>query len=252
LNRLQSRIIILGIILDSIDKVVTMADQIPPKSEPLLKNPQVVATIIGGIITLLVAIVGVLPNLLNKGAATPQPTILLVIATQIPPTATPIPIAATATDEIVQAPVTSAAPTAVVVPPTALFEPTPTPPLLPTPAPNVLLLYDEVSFTLLNEGQGTLSLEGVVFHSDSGAWDARKWGASIYNSLPAGKCLRLRDASVGNRQPPASCGSPIYGLQVVGASVLFWVGVGKFDVVRNGTVIATCTVADQSCAVAIP
>jgi hypothetical protein len=232
-----------------------MADQIPPKSEPILRNPQVVATIIGGIITLVVAVVGILPALLNNREATPQATVLVIIATAIPATNTAAPIPTI--EEPTRLPINDIA-TAVNTPlptlePTLPPAPTPviTPTSFPQAAPNVLLLYDNDTFSLLNQGSAALSLEGVTFHSSSGDWDARSWGTSIYNSLPANMCLRLRDAGVGQRQPPPPCRNKIYGLIEVGTSGLFWKGVESFEVLRDGQIVATCQIADQTCLIAI-
>ncbi len=257
-----------------------MSDPTPPKPEPLLKNPQVVAAIIGGVITLVVAIVGVLPVLLNKSAPTPQPIVLLVTATPVPATDaptvipnTPVPVAATAipvdtsipptllpiatqalqqVEAVTQLPPTfTPAQANTPIPPTSTTAAPSPAPILPTAVPNVLLLYDDVSFTLANQSGGKLSLEGVTFHSDRGDWDARRWGPSVYNSLPAGKCLRLKNAGVGNRQPPAPCTNSIYGLIEVGATAQFWAGVDSFQVLYNGQVIATCMVSSRSCPIAI-
>jgi hypothetical protein len=252
-----------------------MTEQLPPKSDPLLKNPQVLAAIIGGFFTLMVAILSIVPTLMSNRAPEPTPTVIIVTATSVPATAV---VQANSTDLPTTEPTrvnTSVPPTSMAenmqVPPTAAPSefiptqtslPTDTPPqptalpVLPTstPAPpgNVLLLYDDVSFTVRNQDSRTLSLEGVVFRSASGEWEARRWGPSIYNSVPAGKCLRLRDATVGQRQPPSGCVNNIYALMEVGTTAFFWLGVDQFDVVRDGAVIATCATVDQSCLIYLP
>ncbi len=218
------------------------------KPESLLKNPQIIATIIGGIITLIVAVVGILPALLNNKEPAPQ---VVIVASPVPATATVFPTAA-APEEATATTVEILPTAAATIAPTTPPEPTQTPAERATAVPNVLLMVDDVSFTVLNQSGRTLSLEGIVFRSSGGEWDARKWGPSVYNSLPAGKCLRLRDAASGNRQPPAACGSQLYGLQLVGNSAFFWIGVQSFDVVYNDLVIATCVISDQSCAIAVP
>jgi hypothetical protein len=243
-----------------------MTEQLPPKSDSIIKNPQVLAAIIGGFFTLVVAILSIVPALMSNRVPEPTPTPIIVTATAIPPTAiaqvnpTDAPtteptrantaVPATATTENTPVPPTGV-PTEV-VPTSTPPEPTALP-VLPsaTPAPpgNVLLMYDDVSFTLRNQDSRTLSLEGVFFRSGSGEWDARRWGPSIYNSLPAGKCLRLRDASVGQRQPPSGCVNNIYGLIEVGTTAFFWRGVDQFEVLRDGVVIATCAAADGSCSI---
>jgi hypothetical protein len=245
-------------VIQNPNEAAIMSDQ---KPESLLKNPQIIAALIGGIITLIVAIVGILPALLNNKEPKPQ---VVIIASPVPTTATAIPIVATLDELGVTAfenmptattvPVTDVPnPTETTIPPTNTAEPSSTPiPAQPTAVPNVLLMYDDVSFTLLNQAGSTISLEGIIFRSNGGQWEARKWGPSVYNSLPADKCLRLRDSTVGNRQPPAPCRNQIYGLIEVGNSAFFWIGVDSFDVVYNDLVIATCKVSDQNCAIAVP
>jgi hypothetical protein len=97
-----------------------------------------------------------------------------------------------------------------------------------------------------------LSLEGVTFQSASGTWDARQWGPSIHNSLPANQCLRLRDATAGQRTPPSPCVDHLYGLIEVGASALFWVNTPEFTVWWQGQVITTCATSGSVCSVFIP
>jgi hypothetical protein len=212
-----------------------MANETPPKRESLISNPQVLAAAIGGLVTIAVAIIGLVPALVNN-APTPQPTVVSVTAT---PETIPTQTAASQTS------------------------PTLTPLIAPDKSAvlnqlsstlassNILLLYDDVSFTLRNQSDQTVSFEGITFSSTAGGWEARDWGPSVYNNVPAGKCLRLRDATVAQRQPPTPCRDQIHGLQEIGTSALFWIGVENFDVLRDGQVIAVCRVADGSCPIGI-
>ena len=245
-----------------------MSEQPPAPRDTALSNPQVIAAIIGGIVTVIVAIVGIVPAIINSQKATP----VVVTATPIPlttvavallpmPTATsPAPTAVLAAPTAEQVQLTAimfASPTEASVPelPSAVFPSATTPPENPpaqAAAPNVVLMYDAVSFTLLNQAGRTLSLEGVIFRSAAGEWEARRWGPSIYNSLPDRMCLRLRDAAVGQRQPPAACVNKIYALQEVGTVAFFWKASDRFEVVQNGQVIASCATAEGQCSVALP
>ncbi|MBI5666804.1 MAG: hypothetical protein HZC41_02250 [Chloroflexi bacterium] len=242
-----------------------MSEQPPVPPNTALSNPQVIAAIIGGIVTVVVAIVGIVPAIINSQRATPvvvtaTPVPLTTVAVVLlpPPTATLVAPSATVPPTSAQVeltPIVYSSPTTEAVQPTPIFPSataTPAAPPVQTGPTNVLLMYDDVSFTMLNQDTRTLSFEGVAFRSSAGEWEARRWGPSIYNSLKAGMCLRLRDASVGQRQPPAPCVNKIYGLQEVGTPAIFWRNVERFDVVRNGQVIATCAVADQQCAIAVP
>jgi len=211
-----------------------MSNETPPKREALISNPQVLAAAIGGLVTIIVAIIGIVPALVNnRPTATPQPTLVVV-------TATPEMIPSQTT-----APTNSPTLTPLAVP---TLLPISQPELTLVPS-NILLLYDEVSFTLRNQSDQAVSLEGITFRSPAGQWEARDWGPGVYINVPAGKCLRLRDATVGQRQPPAPCRDQIYGLQEVGTSALFWIGVESFDVLRGGEVIAGCRIADGSCSI---
>lgn len=211
-----------------------MSDHLPPKKQGVLSNPQILAAVIGGIVTITTAFLGVLPQLLNRGA---QPTaITIVTASPLPPTSVlPSPTAAptdipAATQPTVQATVELIA--------------TSIPPTVPMSQPtNVLLLYDSVSFTIVNQSSLSLSFSTISFTSTSAAFSGSSWGSSV----PSGYCLRLRDATVGQRQPPAECNGNIYSFLEVGGGAMFWRGVDSFDVSQNGQRIATCLVSVGRC-----
>lgn len=222
-----------------------MTNQTPQKSDSVLKSPQFLVAIVSGLVTIIAALIGVLPSLVVNpptvtAAPSPAPTM------QITNTAIPSPAAgmiSTAITEPVQ--------------PT-LINLIRTPDTVTTPnnsgaisisdqAPNARLIYDTVSFNVLNQYGGTLSLIGVSFRSTSGTWDARSWGPSIYTSLPNAKCLRLRDATAGQRNPPQPCQNQIYGLIEVGKPAMFWVNAETFEVIRDNRTLATCQIADGQC-----
>lgn len=232
-----------------------MAEETPILSP--WKNPQVIVSIIGGIVTIVVAIVGILPTIVNQNAAPVQATFTPTVMPFATYTVTDAAVAVLVTE----APTTTNTPEPAVqpttIPPTdipmATDVPTPVPqlPLMPTSVPNLRLLYDDVSFTVHNPNNGIFSLEGVTFRSQTGEWDAALWGISIYNSLPANNCLRLRDAEAGQRQPPRICGN-LYGLQLVGRTALFWLNTASFDILKGGTTIATCDATAGECLVYVP
>lgn len=273
-------------------------DHPPEKREKALSNPQVVTAIVTGVVTVMVAIVGIVPQIMNSNSAVPlstptvAPTVIVITSTPVPsptpllpteappteaPTALPPTTAAPAEPSPSPLPIlpTTAAPTdqpATVVPPptetplqltpnlvpsqtpvsalpTVETQPTTQPPASP---PNARLLFDGVSLTLINQSGGTLSLVGVTFSSAVGIWEARVWGARVHDRLPAGQCLRLREAAVGQRTPPAECVNRIFGLIEGGGTAMFWRGVDSFNVQRNGEVIATCPTANGVCEVYIP
>src|SRR4029078_906488 len=112
-----------------------MQNNRPPKRDSLLVNPRILAAIIGGAVTIIVAIIGIVPLIVNnKPTPTPQPTVIIITATteathtlEIAPTLTPIQ----------QAPPTDTAQVAVPVSDSSANQ---TPPTLTQG--NVLLLFD--------------------------------------------------------------------------------------------------------------
>ena len=221
----------------------------PPQSPSGLSNPQILAAVIGAITTVVVTVVSVLPSIIaSTQPPSPTPSPIIIIITPIPATQaivepTSIPTAVVNLPSVTPLPVIEnrQPPTAITLQSRSAASQT----------TNARLMYDGVSFTLLNESGGVLSLEGISFRSGGGSWDARNWGPSLYASLPADRCLRLRDASAGQRQPPAPCVNKIYGLIEVGNTAFFWINVEQFEVVRDGEVIATCRVAADECPIYI-
>jgi hypothetical protein len=211
-----------------------MSDHLPPKKQGVLSNPQILAAVIGGIVTITTAFVGVLPQLLNRSA---QPTEVTIVTVSPPPTNIVLPTFSAAPTDIPAAAQPTVQPTveliATSIPPTALAS---------QPA-NVLLLYDSVSFTIVNQSSVSLSFSNISFTSTSAAFDGSSWGSSV----PSGYCLRLRDATVGQRQPPSECNGNIYSFLEVGGGAIFWRGVDSFEVMQDRQRIAICSVAAERC-----
>lgn len=195
-----------------------------------LYSPQVIAAIITGVITIMVALV---PIYLNRSSTQPDPV----------PIVTAIPVA---TDVPAASPIVEASDSPTLVVDTA----TPVP-ATDAPDANLLLLYDDVSFTVYNQGSQTLSLSNLGFQSASSRWDASAWGTGLTDRFFADNCLRLRDVSSGQRQPPAICGN-LLGLQLVAESALFWIGSDAFEVLQDGRLVATCSSTSEECAIFIP
>jgi len=221
-----------------------------------LNSPQVVAALITSTVAIVLALA---PTLLNNPATsspteTPAPITVVDESIAEHPTNEPIATAttvtvSTSTDEPMPSETPSILPTT-----TYTLTPIPTetlvPPTEPPPA-NVLLVYDDVSFTIYNQSAQTLSVNDLQFHSSTASWDAIKWGESLASNFPANNCLRIRDVNSGNQQPPSFCGT-LLGLQLVDTSLLFWINTDEFEVRHNGTPIATCSTANESCAIFVP
>ncbi len=160
-----------------------MSEQTPPnspKKESIAANPQIIAAGITAIATILVALITVLPNILPKDTPTATTMVIVVTPTAalIPESTTAAPPSQTAAEAAatdVPPPSATSAPSTVVPTATdAALAATAT----PAQIPNLLLMYDDVSFTVLNQSASVLSLEGVVFRSSAGEWAAAGWGTS--------------------------------------------------------------------------
>lgn len=220
-------------------------------------NPQVIIALITGLVSVLVTVIGVLPNLINANEATATPTAMAVVlivatATDVPLLPTSTPEAQTvSTDSPTAAPTTqpTSEPTTQPTAEPTTEAPTEAPAATNSPSPNVLLIYDNVSFSLVNTSGRRLSLANVTFQSGSRIWEALAW--ANHRRIPNGNCLRIRDASAGNRNPPGEC-SELLSLLLIGKTVMFWTEADTFDVLQGSTVIATCTTDTDRCAIYVP
>jgi hypothetical protein len=257
-------------------------ETLPTPPRRALSDPQILAAIITGVVSVIVAVLGIVPVVISSmpkptvtpsytptslattvlaiiptstgteivASSTSAPTLVPASATPTTSTSTPLPqFGATTTTSASATPSTE--PVMVVTVPTLAPTTTTPVPTQPTLESNLLLMFDEVSFTAINTSGRTLSLEGVAFVSDSGRWDAIGWGGNVHDRLPDDNCLRLRDLAASPRNPPGEC-KTLFGLMVVGEQVLFWRDVESFEVVRNGDVIATCATSAAACEVLIP
>ncbi len=216
-----------------------------------LNSPQVVAALITSTVAIVLALAPMILN--NSATASPtEPAAPITVVDESiaeHPTDEPVP-----TEKTVDIPTATNDPlpteTPIIVPTstsTVAVVPTETsmPATEPPPA-NVLLAYDDVSFTIYNQSSQTLSVNDLQFRSSSANWDAVKWGESLASNFQANNCLRIRDINSGQRQPPSFCGT-LLGLQLVDTSLLFWVNTDEFEVRHNGALIATCSTTNETC-----
>jgi hypothetical protein len=231
----------------------------PPPPAGALTHPQIVAALITGIVSVLVAVVGIIPVLIEAGKddSTPTPVSAALVSQASPtvaPTVTGLP--PTAVDTQSPPPATDAVGVPNIVDVGATTTPLPVlgDPLPPTgepaaatisdsvstaPEPNLRLYFDNVSFTVRNQGGGKKTLAGVVFYNEHGRWDAEQWG-SFYDDLTNRDCLRIRDVATSPRDPPSDC-RELIGLMLVGPAAIFWRGDDGFRVERRGVELALCT-----------
>ncbi|MBK9124492.1 MAG: hypothetical protein IPM16_15440 [Chloroflexi bacterium] len=244
------------------DPVPPMTQQPAPPAR-VFGHPQIIAALITGMISIVVAVVGIIPALMDNDGEIPTPTVAAAAVSS--PTYEPSPLLAP-TDPPLE-PTTAPTDVPTDVPtnqPVAAVTSLPVLPVTPvtgetipptvegaTLPPNAVLIWDQDAFNVVNESGARMSLARVRFRalSDrSTRWRAEDWGP-VHETLPDGQCLRLRDASVGRRNPPPECaGDRLYALFEVGPSVIFWPA--GFTVERDDIVLATCT--SSPCEVHIP
>ena len=239
--------------------------QPPPPPQKLTQNPQIMAALITGFISLMVAIVGIVPSLVEAAKDDPTPTpppAAVIVATsaptntliaQVEPTALPtntpvpptdapvsqpniVPVGATSTS----LPVIGSSPVPADPQPTADTSASTSNETV-AQEPNIRMFFDNRSFTIRNQGGGKKSLTGVTFYSDEGRWNASQWGP-IHEKLTNKDCLRMRDVNTGQQNPPSEC-QDLLALLLVGPEVIFWRDEDGFRVSRNGVEIGVCSVS---------
>ena len=125
------------------------------------------------------------------------------------------------------------------------------PTLTPLPQFEVQLIYDGDSFTLINNADTPLYLEGLYFESASGALAVERWNTEFLSAslaqFPAQGCLQVWGLGYSSPLlPPNACGVR-HAWIAVNDSGAFWQGVTSFDVYRFGEWVTTCTVIQGEC-----
>lgn len=233
---------------------------LPPPTK-VTQNPQVMAAIITGIISLGVAVVGIVPTLIAKDkdkrpSATPAAVVIIftpTITQQIipSPTSTQL-LLPTASQPSIGAPnIVAVGPSMTPLPivgaslvPADLLHTSASPAATAgTNEPNIRIYFDRASFTIRNQTDNQKTLAGVTFFSDEGRWEALQWGP-IHEKLTGLDCLRLRDVSTSPRNPPADCQSPhLLALLEVGPAAIFWRDENGFQVHHNEIEVGVCTIS---------
>jgi len=191
-------------------------------------------------------------------SATPLPP----TSTPLPPTFTPVPPTATVT------PLPSATPTVTpLVQPTRtlsplitpmIFTPIPTvqterPTITSTPEliPDIRLVYNSNSLTLINIADSPLDLTGLRFQSDTARMEASVWDTEFLterlDNFASGDCLQVWGLDFNRIDDfPEPC-EIRHGWVAVNDSQLFWQDTNNFFVVKGGDVIGQCSVLDGFC-----
>lgn len=146
-------------------------------------------------------------------------------------------------DEETAAPPTPAAPAASVVIPTPL----------PPEAVELLLRWDPTYFLMTNISGRSLNVDGLSF---SGAnrradMDVLAQTSTAFNPIafPPGACIGFRPLAYPSAPPAGSCRNLAAWYS---ADIYYFWGAATFDVLLNGTRIATCETVVGECGIALP
>ncbi len=120
--------------------------------------------------------------------------------------------------------------------------------------PDLHLLYDVQSFSLVNVSGEALDLRGIVFNSEAGSLPIEQWETEFLsqplNDFSAGDCLQAWTFSYDLLPKPEECRFR-HAWVAIPQSSAFWQDVQTFAVERNGIVIGRCVVAQERCEVSL-
>jgi uncharacterized protein YkwD len=144
--------------------------------------------------------------------------------------------------------------------PALLIQLTPQATLAPTltpepPRPEVLILYDNRSLTVVNQSRLTLNLGYLELEGAGMTLPMTTWSdvgtANIYQ-FPAGDCVQAwAGGEFNSPRKPGECRVLRSGRSNLRPNQLFWLN-GNFNVLLDGEVIATCEQGSRRCEVDIP
>jgi dipeptidyl aminopeptidase/acylaminoacyl peptidase len=149
------------------------------------------------------------------------------------------------------------APSGAPVPPAASATPTPQGAAGTAPgAQDLLLIYDAAVpvFTLVNTAGARVNLLPLSFSGAGRTVPATIWQteflASPLDNFQAGACLMIWRFGLPEQPTPAECGTARQGW-ISDEAAVFWTQ-GTFQVLYNGTPLATCDSAAKTCVVDLP
>lgn len=151
---------------------------------------------------------------------------------------------------------TSEEPTAASTEPTALA-------LAPSAVPNVQMVLDGESVTVINISGDRLTLDGVAFKrvaldgAVTASFRAANWNrvaAYPVGQLPPGDCYQLRRLGTDLTWPPA-CDSLLGWLATANRDWFFWIAKEPGDVIRvfqRDVPVYTCRIGEERCVFDLP
>lgn len=164
------------------------------------------------------------------------------------PTATPTPT--NTPTPLPTAPLITNTPT---LTPTPTYTPTPTTP----PPPELLLIYDNVSFTIVNTSGRNLDLSAIHFEGAGAELYSQWWlgpiNASLLARIPRDTCLitYVSALSPSAPPPPAECARVTATRGRLSTTQRFWLG-DTFTVLQRDNTAGTCTGGEGRCIVDLP
>jgi len=120
--------------------------------------------------------------------------------------------------------------------------------------PDLYLLYDEQSFSLVNISGTPLDLSGLVFRSESASLPIARWETEFLsqplNNFSAGDCLQAWTFAYDLLPKPDECRFRHAWVAIPEANA-FWQNTQTFSVERNSVVIGRCVVAQERCEITL-
>ena len=131
--------------------------------------------------------------------------------------------------------------------------PTPTPSPTPIPGPELLLLYDDTSFTFVNVERYPADIRGLEFVGANSTLPIWWWATIRAYGFEVGSCAQAYSAFLTSQPPsrPRECRVVREQRGRLLPVERFWLE-GTFDVRQNGNVIATCEAEAGRCEVDLP
>jgi len=115
---------------------------------------------------------------------------------------------------------------------------------------DIRLIFNQESLTLLSITDVPIDIRGLVFQSSSGTFNSDTWRTDFMTSslsgFPPDDCLMIWTSEIEGASTPLEC-TTRHGWVVAGDDVDFWRDVIRFDVIRDGRVLAGCVVANGFC-----
>lgn len=179
----------------------------------------------------------------------PPPTLTLEPPTN---TSTPLPTATFTTTPLIP-PTRTLSPliTPAIITPVPTIQPILQATATPETLPDLRLIYDDNSLTLLNISGRRLNLALLSFQSNDRRLLASVWDTEFLterlNNFSDGDCLQVWSVELSQEQDKVDKCEIRHGWVAVNNSQLFWQGVGSFLVLNNDDIIAQCQVAESVC-----